>query len=101
MGEQFHAVLPGGIEQIGLEVEAFLRHAQRLRAMALDGLAPRQRLLAQLALRHALVDEANCSRLLRGEAARTEDHLAREPLADDARQVLRGANRRAGADPRA
>ena len=49
-------------------------------------------------LRHAFVDEADLDRFLRAEAPRAEDHLAREPLADDARQVLRRAHGRAGAD---
>src|SRR5262249_39738823 len=38
MRQQFHAVLPRRVEQVGFEVEAFLGHAQRLRAVALDGL---------------------------------------------------------------
>src|SRR5690349_10487031 len=42
MREQLHAVLPRGVELVGLEVEALLGHAQRLRAVALDGLAPDQ-----------------------------------------------------------
>src|SRR5262249_22515146 len=48
MGQQLHAVLPRGIKKIGLEVQTLLGHAQRLLAMALDGLAPRQRLLVSL-----------------------------------------------------
>ena len=52
----------------------------------------------QVLLRHAFVDEADLRGLLRGEAPRAEDHLARQPLADDARQVLGRAHGRAGAD---
>src|SRR6516165_2662579 len=77
MGEQLHAVLPRRIKKIGLEVQALFCHAQRLRAMALDGLAPRQRLLAQDRQRHAFVDEADVDRLFRAEAPRAEDHLSR------------------------
>ena len=98
MGEQLHAVLPRRIEQVGFEVEALLGHAQRLRAVALDGLAPHEGFGEQILLRHAFVDEADLDRLFRGEAAGAEDHLAGEALADDARQVLRRADRRAGAD---
>src|SRR5260370_12096328 len=98
VGEQLHAVLPGGVEQIRLEIEALLGHAQRLRAVALDGLAPHKRLFQQFRLRYAFVDEADLRRLLRGETARAEDHLAREALADDTRQVLRRADGRARAD---
>src|SRR5262249_5350459 len=100
VGEQLHAVLPRRIKKIGLEVQALLGHAQRLRAMALDGLAPRQCLLAQVRLRHAFVDEADLDGLFRGEAPSAEDHLARQPFADDARQILRRPHGRAGADPR-
>ncbi len=101
MGEELHAVLPGRVEQVGLEVETLLGHAQGLRAVPLDGLAPDQRLLQQVLLRHAFVDEADLRGLLGVEPARAKDHLARQPLADDARQVLRGADRRAGPDLRA
>src|SRR5262245_12641920 len=66
--------------------------------MALDGLAPRQRLLAQVCLRYAFVDEADLDGLFRGEAPSAEDHLPRQPFADDARQILRRSHGRAGAD---
>ena len=57
--------------------------------------------MEQILLLDALVDQPDLDRLLGGEAARTKDHLARQPLADDARQVLGRPDRRAGADARA
>ena len=48
MREQLHAVLPGRVELVRFEVEALLGHAQGLRAMALDRLAPIQRFLQQI-----------------------------------------------------
>src|SRR3989304_4309412 len=90
MGQELHPVLPGGVELVGLVVQGLLRRSQRLRAVALDGLAPLPGGGEELPLRDHLVDEADLERLARGEGAREEDHLAGETLPDDARQVLGG-----------
>src|SRR6266481_8654650 len=98
MCQQLHAVLPGRVEQVRFEIQALLGHAQGLRAVALDGLAPDERLLEQILRRHAFVDEADFDSLTRRETARAEDHFARQPLADDAGEILRGADGRTSAD---
>src|SRR5258708_4640429 len=98
MRQQLHAVLPGGVEQVRFEIQALFGHAQGLRAVALDGLAPDERLLEQILRRHAFVDEADFDGLAGGEGGGAEVHLARRPFADDARKILRGADGRTGAD---
>ena len=93
MCEQLHAVLPRGVEIVRLEVERALRHADRQRAVPLHRLAPLQGLLEEVLLRHALVDEADFGGFLGRKAPSAENHLARQPLADEARNVLRCADR--------
>ena len=101
MCQQFHALLPRRIQCIRGGIERTLGHADRQRAMAFHGRAPLECFFEQVFLRHAFVDEPDLDRFLRGEAARAENHLARQPLAEDQRQVLRRAHRRTRSDFRA
>src|SRR6516164_4737275 len=78
-------------------LEAFLRTPDM--GEQLHAVLPRR--IKKIRQRHAFVDEADVDGFFRGEAPRAEDHLARQPFADDARQILRRADGGAGADARA
>src|SRR5687767_6766732 len=68
--------------------------------MTFELFAPSKGLAHEVSLRDYLIDQPNLDRLSRRKGACKKNHFARQPLANDAREILCGPNGGAGPNPR-